>query len=383
VLVATVGVSAFPSTDGSTELADEWLEAPIAGIVTAFEGELPGGVVDVLRIVVGLSGALILFAAVTTSVSGCTRLAHSMGEHGMLPRALGRLERRTLVSHEAIVAIAVVAVGIVVATAVAGEGVQFLASLFSFGVLLAFTLAQLAVIALRYREPGLPRPFRARPEIVVRGVPVPVPAIVGAVLTLAIWVLAMVTHPGARYAGPAWLAVGLIVFLGTRWWNDRGLLEDIDPVASLPEGASFERMLVPMKLGDIGEEMIATAIALAKDRSAEVEAITVVRVPRAFPLEGELPADVAARAEAALEEARELGREHGVEVNAEIVRARSIGYAIVEEAERRGADLIVLGSSARWRRQSRFFSPTVDHVLKNAGCEVLVIAFPGGVFEAD
>jgi len=138
-----------------------------------------------------------------------------------------------------------------------------------------------------------------------------------------------------------------------------------------------------MKLGDIGEEMVATAIALAKDTDATIEAITVVRVPRAFSLEGELPPDVAARAEAALEEAQELGREHGVEVNAEIVRARSIGYAIVAEAERRGADLIVLGSSPRWRRQSRFFSPTVDHVLKNAGCEVLVIAFPEGVFEAE
>ena len=41
----------------------------------------------------------------------------------------------------------------------------------------------------------------------------------------------------------------------------------------------------------------------------------------------------------------------------------------------------MLGSSPRWRRQSRFFSPTVDHVLKNAGCEVLVVAFPDGVFD--
>ena len=383
VLVAAVGMSAFPASDGSTDLADEWLEAPIVGIVTAFEGQLPALVVDLLRVGVGLSGALILFAAVTTSVSGCTRLAHSMGVHGMLPRVLGRLERRTLVSQEAIVAIALVAVAIVVATGIAGEGVQFLASLFSFGVLLAFTLAQLAVIELRRREPDLERPFRARPDIVVRGVPVPVPAIVGAALTFGIWVLAMVTHPGARYAGPAWLAVGLVVFLVTRWWNDRSVLEEVSPRAALPEGASFQRLLVPMKLGDIGEEMVATAIALAKERDAEIEAITVVRVPREFPLEGELPADVAARADASLEEARALGHEHGVEVNAEIVRARSIGHAIVEEAERRGADLIVLGSSARWRRQSRFFSPTVDHVLKNAGCEVLVIAFPEGVFETE
>ena len=65
----------------------------------------------------------------------------------------------------------------------------------------------------------------------------------------------------------------------------------------------------------------------------------------------------------------------------DVVRARSIGYAIVEEAHRREADLIILGSSARWRRQSRFFSPTVDFVLRNAPCEVLVVAFPDGTFE--
>ena len=36
---------------------------------------------------------------------------------------------------------------------------------------------------------------------------------------------------------------------------------------------------------------------------------------------------------------------------------------------------------ARWRRQSRFYSPTVDFVLRNAPCEVLVVAFPDGIFE--
>jgi nucleotide-binding universal stress UspA family protein len=59
-----------------------------------------------------------------------------------------------------------------------------------------------------------------------------------------------------------------------------------------------------------------------------------------------------------------------------MVRARSIGSAIVDEARIREADLIVLGSSPRWRREARFFSPTVDHVLRYAPCEVLVVAFP-------
>ena len=137
-----------------------------------------------------------------------------------------------------------------------------------------------------------------------------------------------------------------------------------------------------MKLGSIGEEMVATAIALAKEHDATVEAITVVAVPREHALDEALPGELAARAEASVAEARALGEENGVEVNAEAVPARSIGHAIVEEAVRREVDLIVLGSSARWRRQSRFFSPTVDHVLKHAPCEVLVVAFPEGVLES-
>ena len=66
-----------------------------------------------------------------------------------------------------------------------------------------------------------------------------------------------------------------------------------------------------------------------------------------------------------------------------IVRSRSIGDAIVEGGEGHGADLIVLGSAPRWRRQSRFFSPTVDYVLKKAPCEVLIVAFPQGVLEEE
>ena len=263
----------------------------------------------------------------------------------------------------------------------ASDNAAFLASAYSFGVLLAFTAAQLAVIRLRRKEPELERPFRARPEVRIRGVLVPLPALIGAPLTFGIWVLSMITHPGARYAGPAWLAAGVVIYLFVRRGRQQGLLADFDPIAVLPPGVGFQRLLVPMKLGDVGEEMVATAIALAKERVATVEALFIVRVPRRFPLEGPLPADVAERARATLEEARSLGAENGVEVAGEIVRARSIGHAILAEAHRRDSDLIVLGSAPRWRRQSRFFSPTVDYVLRKAPCEVLVVAFPDGVFE--
>ena len=382
VLIGAIGLSAYPVSGGETALGEEWLEAPLVGIAAAFEGSLPSVVVDALEVAVGISGVLILAGAATTSFSGITRLTLSLAEHGSLPREFARLERRSVVSSEAIAIAAALAIGLLVVTEAFADGdPAFLASLFSFGVLIAFTAAQLAVIRLRMREPGLERPYRARPNVTVRGHVLPVAALIGAPATFVIWVLALITHPGARYAGPIWLLAGLVVFVAVRRSRQRGLLEHVEPMEALPAGASFERILVPMKIGDIGEEMVATAIALAKERGAEIDAITVVRVPRQYALEGDLPEDVATRVDATLEEARALGFDHGVEVHGDVVRARSIGHAIVEEAERRDADLIVLGSSPRWRRQSRFFSPTVDFVLRNAPCEVLVVAFPDGVFE--
>src|SRR6187431_98091 len=159
--VATVGLAAFPVQNGQTALGEEWLRAPLAGIVEALRGHVPNLVGDALVVYVGLTGALVLLAAATTSMSGFTRLAHSLGGHRQLPPSFGRLNRRTLVSPQAIVAVTAISIGLVIATGLFGDDVEFLASLYSFGVLLAFAAAQLAVIRLRYTEPDLPRPFRA------------------------------------------------------------------------------------------------------------------------------------------------------------------------------------------------------------------------------
>jgi APA family basic amino acid/polyamine antiporter len=369
VLIAIVGLSAFPVENGETALGEEWLKAPLAGIVEALQSSVPASLGDMLRVYVGLTGALVLLAAATTSISGFTRLAHSLGGHKQLPRSFGRLNRRTLVSPQAIVAAALVSIALVLATEAVDDQAVFLASLYSFGVLLAFAAAQLAVLRLRVTEPDLPRPFRA---------PLAAP-LIGAPLAIGVWVVALVTHAGARYAGPAWLALGLAVYLLVRRKEQSGLLHE-DAVAELPAGVSYSRVLVPMKLGAIGEEMVATAVALAKERGASVDAVFVMQVPLEHALDAPLH-DLEEQAAASLAEAVLLGEENGVRVEPLSMRARSIGSAIVEQAAERGADLIVLGSSPRWRRQSAFFSPTVDYVLRNAPCEVLVVAFPQGVLE--
>jgi nucleotide-binding universal stress UspA family protein len=128
--------------------------------------------------------------------------------------------------------------------------------------------------------------------------------------------------------------------------------------------------------------MLATAIKLAEERGGTIHALHVIRVPLSLPLDAEV-ADQEERASASLEDARSLAEEHGVTIEGDTVRARAIGEAIVGKAREIDADLIVMGSSPRWRRQSRFFSPTVDYVLRRAPCEVMVLAYPQGVLEEE
>jgi basic amino acid/polyamine antiporter, APA family len=389
-LIAIVAISAYPAhpdPDGpggyASDLGTTWLRAPLVGLAAAFGGELPGPVVDALRVFVGLTGTLILIAVVTTSFSGAGRLAYSLGRYDMLPRAFGRLSRRTLISPASIVATAVVAAGVLLIAKGAGQPVRFLASLYSFGVLIAFTAAQVAVVRLRFTEPGLERPFRVAGNVRIRGTEVPVAALVGAPITFAIWIAAIATHDAARVAGPIWVVFGIVVYTSSRLVAHERVLGRVTvPVGDLVpdiEGA-YQRILVPMKIGLIGEEVLGTAMRLAEEQRCAVRALHVVRVPLDLPLDAEL-IEAEEQAQASLAEAKLLAAEQGIPIEVHIVRARSIGQAIVEEAVEHNVDLIVMGSAPRWRRQSRFFSPTVDYVLRKAPCEVMVIAYPQGVLE--
>ena len=377
--IAVVGLSAFPAKHG-TQLGSTWARAPLMGIVAQLRDHLPDALGIPLQVFVGTSGALILLTAAATSIAGFGRLAYSLGEHGQLPRVFGRLNRRSVVAPQSIIAAALIAIVGLIATASLKHPVFFLASLYSFGVLLAFTAAQLAVVKLRFSYPEKRRPYRV-PLTVGR---VPVPAVIGAFLTALVWVLAMITHEGARYGGPVWLLAGLVMYVVLRRSRGEGLTERVvsaDEHQGLTE-AQYSSILVPMKLGPIGEEMVATAVKLAQDAGASVWALHVVRVPMDRQLDDE-QADEEEQAAASLAEAQLLGSDHGVEVKPKTVRARSIGQAIVSQAEVLGVDLIVVGSAPKWRRQSRFFSPTVEYVLKKAPCEVLVVAFPQGVLEEE
>jgi basic amino acid/polyamine antiporter, APA family len=388
VVIGIVGIGAFPAVVGSpptTLLGHDWIRAPLVGIVAAMHGHLPNVPYLAVRGLIGLAGAGILVAAATTAISGIGRVVYTLGRHQMLPHAFGTFGRRSTLPPAAILGAAAMASTLVIVSAAVGNEVRFLASLYSFGVLITFTIAQAAVVRLRFTAPGLERPFVVPVNLRVGGRPVPVAAMIGIPLTAALWVVALLTHQAARIGGPAWLALGAVLYVGVRVRRGAGLLEHVEaPVPDLVPSVEgeYEHILVPVKIGLIGEEVLATAIKLAEEHGGRIHALHVIRVSLDRPLDAEL-LDQEERASASLIDAKLLAAEHGVAIDGDIVRSRAIGEAIVAKAEELGADLILLGSAPRWRRQSRFFSPTVDYVLRRAPCEVMVVAYPQGVLEEE
>jgi APA family basic amino acid/polyamine antiporter len=253
--------------------------------------------------------------------------------------------------------------------------------MYSFGAMLSFTVAHAAVIQLQRRYPNDELGFRAWPNLRFRGVDWPLFAVFGGTATALAWLVVVAQSPGTRYAGLAWLLLGFAsYFVYRRRIVREPLTETVR--APIPLGPSvaleYRNVLVPVVWRSESEEAVDLACGLATERGAAIVALTVVEVPLNLPLDAPLPAEAEERAHDLLDEARAIGDVYGVDVIGRIVRGRRAGRAIVDEAQRRNSEIIVMGAPRRdvRRRSGRIFGDTVDFVLKHAPCRVMVAAAP-------
>jgi APA family basic amino acid/polyamine antiporter len=249
--------------------------------------------------------------------------------------------------------------------------------MYSFGAMLSFAIAHVSVIALRYKRRDEELVFRGRPNLRVRGVDWPLFAFLGAIATGLAWLVVVWQTPNTRYAGLAWLAVGLVVYAVYRSRVvHAGLRETVRaPLVVLGLTVEYRTIVVPVLRTAESEEALVAAARLAAERKATIVILHVLEVPLDQPLD----ADLREREEAAyeiLDEAQELleGYE-GVRIVSRVERTRAAGAAIVEEAARRGSEVIILGAPrGKVRGGKAIFGRTVDYVLRNAPTRVAVIA---------
>jgi basic amino acid/polyamine antiporter, APA family len=161
------------------------------------------------------------------------------------------------------------------------------------------------------------------------------------------------------------------------------------------EEAEYETILVPVFGTELDDDIVSTAgrLADAADEPGEVrprlELIYVMDMPLTVPLDAVPPKERQEEADHALARAAEVGSEYEtVDVDTAVVKARSVGAGIVEEARRRGVELIVMGGEPPTRvrggavlggvggsRPPEIGSVT-EYVLRKAPCRVLLTAPP-------
>lgn len=140
------------------------------------------------------------------------------------------------------------------------------------------------------------------------------------------------------------------------------------------------RILVPLGGNTADDVALRLACDVAKKHRGRVQAVYVIEVRRSQPLDAELPPEIQ-KGEAILRKAEEVGAETQTQVDTEVLQAREVGPAVVDEACERGVQLIIMGLPYRRRFGDFSMGRAVPYVLKHAPCRVWVCREPPGVPE--
>jgi APA family basic amino acid/polyamine antiporter len=135
----------------------------------------------------------------------------------------------------------------------------------------------------------------------------------------------------------------------------------------------YRTIVVPVVRSFESEEALVAAARLAAERAARLVVVHVVEVPLDLPLDVELP-ELEREANDLLDQSAAIVESYGVRTVVRLLRARAAGAAIVEEAEGRNAELIVIGAPRVRPGRKRIFGTTVDYVLRHSATRVLITA---------
>jgi len=133
----------------------------------------------------------------------------------------------------------------------------------------------------------------------------------------------------------------------------------------------FKKVLVPVVGSEADEEAMKLACRLAKKDKGKVWAVSVVAIKRALPLDAEIDSEIRS-AEDVLNSVEGIAEEEDYEVETDVLQAREVGPAIVDEAVERGVDLILMGITYKKHFGQFSLGNVAPYVLKNSPCPVIL-----------
>ncbi|HKG37281.1 MAG TPA: universal stress protein [Solirubrobacterales bacterium] len=370
-LLPAIALSAMPVTlengEYTTALGTTFADDPVLGIVENLG--VGAALTDIMRVYVGILAAVILIIATNAALIGVSRLTYSMGHYRQVPERLRAIHPRFHTPYVAILVFSLVAV----VTVIPGE-TAFLATMYSFGAMLSFTIAHVSVIRLRSKYPEAERPWRPRANLRIGDTSVPLTAVFGGLGTFGAWIVVMALDPTTVVVGGGWMALGMVLYLLFRRHQGLPVTKTVKVVTPSPLGVEeVEYQSVVVAFDDrspFSEDVVATAVKLAGARRGGVHVHSMITVPNHLPLDAKLRREES-EARSKIEQAKLIG---GLRVSGHVERVRpgQAGYSIAEEAEEIKARAIVLG--LRHHNGGPVLDQTVRTVLAERPCRVIVVS---------
>jgi len=134
-------------------------------------------------------------------------------------------------------------------------------------------------------------------------------------------------------------------------------------------------ILVAVNGGRADDEVVKLGCDLAKKGKAVIYIVYVIEVNRSLPLDAVIDTETK-KAEGILTHAEEVASDRDCEIETDLIQAREVGPAIVDEAREREVDLIILGLD--YKRRFGIFSlgRVIPYVIEEAPCRVLMCREP-------
>ena len=211
----------------------------------------------------------------------------------------------------------------------------------------------------------------------IRGVSVPLTAVLGAIGTGGAFIVVMALDPTTLAVGGGWMLAGCAIYVAYRRYQRLPLTETVKVKLPEPLGVEeveYESVLVAFEDdAPFSEETVATAVKLASRRRRAIHIISVVTVPTHLPFDAPLR-DAEEAAQSKIEQAKLIGG--GMRVNGHVhrVRPNQAGHSIAEEAEELNASALVMG--LRYRAGVPLWNKTLQTVLAERPCRVIIVGEP-------
>jgi amino acid transporter/nucleotide-binding universal stress UspA family protein len=357
LLVAFVSMGAVnPETDIPTY---QWLaEHAELGVVEAARQFMPLGTILLI-----IGGILSTMSALNATTYSSTRVSFAMGRDRNLPDAFADVHPRTRTPYKALFLSGVVILGMAVAIPI--EDVATAADVM---FLLLFIQVNVAAITLRKKygdrlSYGFLMPFFPYIPIVV------------IIIKLGLALFMFGYSPIAWYITLAWIASGVVFYLlYARPREDKSDRSTVISEAKLlpnPVDPAQYRVLVPIANPESLQGLLEPALNAARQHDGAITLLHVISVPDQLPLSA--GREYLQRSEELRSRALEMMEHEDVPLEVEVRISHNLVRAIVETAEEKTANLLIMG----WRGQS--FQPgtrigkNIDDLIDRVNCKVLVV----------